>query len=122
MLSSLKDPKLSVQDELSCSTLITQEEDRNMEEALISGIACNRDEAKITIPGVPDTPGIAHKILGPIAEANIDVDMIIQNAGVDGLTDFSFTVPRSDLTRATEHLKKVIDEIELKHFTQTKHL
>tara|TARA_A100001015_G_scaffold302989_1_gene391909 strand:+ start:1 stop:1059 length:1059 start_codon:yes stop_codon:yes gene_type:complete len=115
VLSSLKDPKLSVQDELSCSTLITQEEDRNMEEALISGIACNRDEAKITIPRVPDTPGIAHKILGPIAEANIDVDMIIQNAGVDGLTDFSFTVPRSELTRATERLeKKVIDEIGAK--------
>ncbi len=115
VLSSLKDPRLSVQDELSCSTLITQEEDRNMEEALISGIACNRDEAKITIPGVPDTPGIAHKILGPIAEANIDVDMIIQNAGVDGLTDFSFTVPRSDLTRATERLeKKVMDEIGAK--------
>ena len=115
VLSSLKNPKLSIQDELSCSTLITQEEDRNMEEALISGIACNRDEAKITIPGVPDTPGIAHKILGPIAEANIDVDMIIQNAGVDGLTDFSFTVPRSELKRAIERLEsRVIKEIGAK--------
>ena len=123
VLSSLKDPKLSVQDELSCSTLITQEEDRNMEEALISGIACNRDEAKITIPGVPDTPGIAHKILGPIAEANIDVDMIIQNAGVDGLTDFSFTVPRSDLKRAKERLeKKVIDEIGAKRLHTDKNI
>src|SRR3989475_12586341 len=72
-------------------TLITFEEDTKMEDALISGIAFNRDEAKITVMGVPDRPGIAYAILGPIGDANIDVDTIIQNAGVDGLTDLSFT-------------------------------
>ena len=73
-------------------TLITFEDDAKMEQAVISGIAFNRDEAKITVMGVPDRPGIAYAILGPISDANIDVDMIIQNAGVDGMTDFSFTV------------------------------
>ena len=77
-------------------TLITFEEDENMEQAIISGIASNRDEAKITILGVPDRPGIAYQILGPIGDANIDVDMIVQNVGHDGLTDFSFTVHRND--------------------------
>jgi len=77
-------------------TLITFEEDGNMEQAVISGIAFNRDEAKITVLGVPDHPGIAYQILGPVADGNIDVDMIIQNVGHDGLTDFSFTVHRND--------------------------
>ena len=77
-------------------TLITFEEDDNMEQAIISGIAFNRDEAKITVLGVPDRPGIAYQILGPIADANIDVDMIIQNVGDDGMTDFSFTVHRNE--------------------------
>ena len=84
-------------------TLITFEEankDNNMEEPIISGIAFNRDEAKITVLGVPDTPGTAYKILGPIAEANIDVDMIIQNTGADGLTDFSFTVHKNEMNKA----------------------
>ncbi len=80
-------------------TLITFEEDDKMEQAIISGIAFNRDEAKITVLGVPDRPGIAYQILGPVSEANIDVDMIIQNVGVDGSTDFSFTVHRNDFTR-----------------------
>jgi aspartate kinase len=75
-------------------TLITVEEDKNMEQPIISGIAFNRDEAKITVLGVPDKPGIAYQILGPVADANIDVDMIIQNVGHDGTTDFSFTVNR----------------------------
>ena len=70
-----------------------------MEQAVISGIAFSRDEAKITVMGVPDRPGIAYAILGPIADANIDVDMIIQNASVDGITDFSFTVHRNDYAR-----------------------
>ena len=78
-------------------TLITFEEDEDMEQAVISGIAFNRDEAKITVLGVPDHPGIAYKILGPVADANIDVDMIIQNVGHDSLTDFSFTVHRNEL-------------------------
>jgi len=85
-------------------TLITSEEGA-MEQALISGIAFNRDEAKLTIVGVPDQPGIAHRILGPIADANIEVDMIIQNVGADGLTDFTFTVHRNDYDKALEVLQ-----------------
>ncbi len=89
-------------------TLITYEEDENMEQAVISGIAFNRDEAKITVSGVPDHPGIAYQILGPVAEANVDVDMIIQNVGHDGLTDFSFTVHRRDFNGTMEILKDKI--------------
>ena len=88
-------------------TLITFEEDENMEKAVISGIAFNRDEAKITIKGVPDKPGIAYQILGPVADANIDVDMIIQNVGEDGMTDFSFTVPRGEYQKAMTILESV---------------
>ena len=88
-------------------TLITFEDDANMEQAVISGIACNRDEAKITLLGVPDRPGIAYQILGPIGDANIDVDMIVQNVSHDGLTDFSFTVNRNDYLRAMEILNTV---------------
>jgi aspartate kinase len=87
-------------------TLITFEED-SMEQPIISGIAFNRDEAKLTIVGVPDKPGIAAHILGPIAEANIDVDMIVQNVGVDGTTDFSFTVHRNELKKAMDVLSMV---------------
>ena len=86
-------------------TLITVEEDNKMEQPIISGIAFSRDEAKLTVLGVPDLPGIAYKILGPIADANIDVDMIIQNVGQDGTTDFSFTVSRADYAKALEMLK-----------------
>jgi len=89
-------------------TLITFEEDENMEQAVISGIAFNRDEAKITVVGVPDHPGIAYQILGPVADANIDVDMIIQNVGQDGLTDFSFTVHRNEFNNAMSILKEKI--------------
>ncbi|MFA5913747.1 MAG: aspartate kinase [Burkholderiales bacterium] len=89
-------------------TLITFEEDPKMEKAIISGIAFSRDEAKITVMGVPDRPGIAYQILGPIGEANIDVDMIIQNASVDNMTDFSFTVPRTDYTKAMDVLNKQV--------------
>ena len=94
-------------------TLITFEEDENMEQAIISGIAFNRDEAKITIIGVPDRPGIAYAILGPVADANVDVDMIIQNIGVDGLTDFSFTVHRNEFQKAMDILQKqIVPQIE----------
>jgi len=94
-------------------TLITFEEDAKMEDAAISGIAFNRDEAKITVMGVPDRPGIAYAILGPIGDANIDVDMIIQNAGVDGLTDLSFTVHRNEYQKALDVLnRKVKDHIK----------
>ena len=86
-------------DSTDTGTLITYEEE-NMEQPIISGIAFTRDEAKLTVTGVPDRPGIAYAILGPIAEANIDVDVIIQNTSVDGITDFSFTVHRNDYTKA----------------------
>ena len=89
-------------------TLITFEDDAKMEQAVISGIAFNRDEAKITVMGVPDRPGIAYAILGPIGEANIDVDMIIQNASVDGMTDFSFTVHRNEYQKALDVLNKQV--------------
>ena len=88
-------------------TLITFEEDEKMEQAVISGIAFNRDEAKLTVMGVPDRPGIAYQILGPVADANIDVDMIIQNASTEGMTDFSFTVHRNDYAAAMVLLEKV---------------
>ena len=88
-------------------TLITFEDDKDMEQPIISGIAFNKDEAKLTVLGVPDRPGIAFQILGPVADANIDVDMIIQNVGHDGMTDFSFTVGRGDYDRARAILDQV---------------
>lgn len=91
-------------------TLITYEEE-GMEEALISGIAFNRDEAKLTIVGVPDQPGVAYKILGPIGEANVEVDMIIQNVGADGSTDFTFTVHRNDYKKALTILQQTAAEL-----------
>ena len=91
-------------------TLITFEEDAKMEDAVISGIAFNRDEAKITVMGVPDRPGIAYAILGPISDANIDVDMIIQNASVDGLTDLSFTVHRNEYQKALDVLNRQVKD------------
>lgn len=99
---------LSSFEEEGQGTLITFEEDENMEQAVISGIAFNRDEAKITVLGVPDHPGIAYQILGPVADANIDVDMIIQNVGHDGLTDFSFTVHRNEFKNTMNILKEKI--------------
>ena len=92
-------------------TLITFEEDSkddSMEEPIISGIAFNRDEAKITVLGVPDTPGIAYQILGPIADANIDVDMIIQNTSADGATDFTFTVHKNEMNKALAILREKV--------------
>lgn len=91
-------------------TLITYEEE-GMEEALISGIAFNRDEAKLTVVGVPDQPGVAYKILGPIGEANIEVDMIIQNVGADATTDFTFTVHRNDYKKALSILERTASEL-----------
>ncbi len=92
-------------------TLITYEGDENMEQAIISGIAFSRDEAKITVLGVPDRPGIAHQILGPVAAANVNVDIIIQNISAEGLTDFTFTVPRGELKAALEALEQQKDKI-----------
>jgi aspartate kinase len=95
---------LSSFDEDGDGTLITFEED-NMEQPIISGIAFSRDEAKITVLGVPDRPGVAFQILGPVADANIDVDMIIQNVGANNTTDFTFTVHRNDFPNAMEICK-----------------
>jgi aspartate kinase len=111
VLSSLTDPEIPIEVEAQSGTLITFEEDDNMEQAIISGIAFSRDEAKLTVMGVPDRPGIAYAILGPVGDANIDVDMIIQNASVEGLTDFSFTVPRNDYARALAILESVKQHI-----------
>lgn len=108
VLSSLTDPDIPVDEEANSGTLITFEEDPKMEEVVVSGIAFSRNEAKITLPHVPDTPGIAYKILGHIAEANIEVDMIVQNAAKNGLTDFSFTVSRNDLDKAMKVLEKEV--------------
>ncbi|HSV18439.1 MAG TPA: aspartate kinase [Casimicrobiaceae bacterium] len=99
VLSSFEDP-----DSTSPGTLITFEENDSMEQAIISGIAFNRDEAKISVMGVEDKPGIAYAILGPIAAANLDVDMIVQNIGASGHTDFSFTVNRNEYQRALDVL------------------
>jgi aspartate kinase len=104
VLSSLTDPDLPLDVEANSGTLITFEEDSHMEQAAISGIAFTRDEAKITLSSVPDRPGIAYQILGPIADANIDVDMIIQNNSVGGMTDFSFTVNRGEYAKAMDVL------------------
>jgi aspartate kinase len=104
VLSSLTDPMMSLEEEAKSGTLISFEEDIHMEQAAITGIAFNRDEAKITVLGVPDRPGIAYQILGPVANANIEVDMIIQNQSVDGKTDFTFTVPRGDYATAIDLL------------------
>jgi aspartate kinase len=108
VLSSLTDPMIPVEEEKSSGTLITFEEDQNMEAAVVSGIAFSRDEAKLTLLGVPDTPGVASAILGPVAAANIDVDMIVQNQSVQGTTDFSFTVNRNEYTRCLELLKSQV--------------
>jgi aspartate kinase len=110
VLSSLTDPLMSLEEEANSGTLISFEEDTHMEQAVISGIAFNRDEAKITVLGVPDKPGVAYQILGPIADANIEVDMIIQNQSVDGKTDFTFTVPRGEYVKAMEVLTKSVKE------------
>jgi len=104
VLSSLTDPDMPLAQEASSGTLITFEEDTKMEKAVISGIAFSRDEAKITLTRVPDRPGIAYQILGAIADANIDVDMIVQNISVDGMTDFSFTVHRNEYAKAMDVL------------------
>jgi aspartate kinase len=107
VLSSLTDPAMPVAEEGKSGTLITFEEDPHMamEKAVISGVAFHRDEAKITVHDVPDRPGIAYAILGPIAEAHIDVDVIVQNVGHDGMTDMTFTVHRNDYAKAMKILK-----------------
>ena len=95
-------------------TLITLDEESKVEEPLISGIAFNRDEAQFTVAGVPDRPGIAANILGPVGEANIEVDMIVQNVGADGTTDFTFTVHKNDFDRTNDIVQKLATELGAK--------
>ena len=108
VLSSFTPWDIPLDEEARSGTLITFEEDEKMEQAVVSGIAFNRDEAKITVMGVPDRPGIAYQIIGPVADANIDIDVIIQNVSHDGRTDFSFTVHRNDYARTLEVLKTTV--------------
>ena len=105
VLSSFTPWDIDIQEEAASGTLITFEEDEQMEQAVVSGIAFNRDEAKISVLGVPDKPGIAYQILGAVADANIEVDVIIQNISKDGKTDFSFTVNRNDYAKTVDLLK-----------------
>jgi aspartate kinase len=125
VLSSLTDPALPVAEEAQAGTLITFEEDPHitMEKPVISGVALARDEAKITVHDVPDRPGVAYAILGPIADASIDVDVIVQNVGVDGMTDLSFTVHRNDYARAIKLLKgQVQPHIKCRDVTGDEHI
>ena len=108
VLSSFTPWDINIEEEARSGTLITFEEDEKMEQAVVSGIAFNRDEAKFTVVGVPDKPGIAYQILGTVAEANIDVDVIVQNVSHDGRTDFSFTVHRNDYQRTMDLLKNKV--------------
>ncbi|MBH9554128.1 aspartate kinase [Inhella gelatinilytica] len=108
VLSSFTPWDIDINEEAKSGTLITFEEDENMEQAVVSGIAFNRDEAKVTLLGVPDKPGVAFQILGPVADANIDIDVIIQNVSHDGRTDFSFTVHRNDYARTMDLLKNKV--------------
>ncbi len=108
VLSSFTDWDIPIDEEAGSGTLITFEEYSNMEQAIVSGIAFNRDEAKVTVLGVPDKPGVAFRILGAVAAANIDVDVIIQNVSNDGKTDFSFTVHRNDYQRTLDLLKSEV--------------
>ena len=102
-------------------TLITTEEN-SMERAIISGIAFNRDEAQLTITGVPDQPGVARRILGPISDANIEVDMIVQNVGAENTTDFTFTVNRSDYPKALALLQKTAEEVGARQVSGNDHI
>jgi aspartate kinase len=110
VLSSLTDVNLDLTTEMNSGTLITFEEDETMEQAVISGIAFARDEAKITLKSVKDHPGVAADILGPVAQANVDIDMIIQNQSFDGRTDFTFTVARADLQKTLSILEDQVKQ------------
>jgi len=105
VLSSFTPWDIDLDEEARSGTLITFEENEEMEQAVVSGIAFNRDEAKVSVLGVPDKPGIAYQILGAVAEANVEVDVIIQNLSKDGKTDFSFTVHRNDFQKTLDLLK-----------------
>ena len=108
VLSSFTPWDIDLAEEMQSGTLITFEEDEKMEQAVVSGIAFNRGEAKVSVLGVPDTPGIAYRILGPVADANIEVDVIIQNISKDGKADFSFTVSQADFARTVDLLRDTV--------------
>jgi len=108
VLSSFTPWDIDLNTEAQSGTLITFEDEQTMEQAVVSGIAFNRDEAKITVLGVPDRPGIAYQILGAVAEANVEVDVIIQNISKEGKTDFSFTVHRNDYAKTLELLRSQV--------------
>ena len=108
VLSSFTPWDIDLAEEAASGTLITFEEDENMEKAVVSGIAFARDEAKVSVLGVPDKPGIAYQILGAVADAKIEVDVIIQNLSKDGKTDFSFTVHRNDFGKAIDLLQRSV--------------
>ena len=108
VLSSFTPWDIDLNEEARSGTLITFEDNEDMEQAVVSGIAFNRDEAKVSVLGVPDTPGIAYQILGAVADANIEVDVIIQNVSKDGMTDFSFTVNRNDLAKTLDLLQEQV--------------
>ena len=108
VLSSFTPPDIDLAVEAASGTLITFEEDEDMERAVVSGIAFNRDEAKVSVLGVPDRPGIAYQILSVVAESNIEVDVILQNSGRDGKTDFSFTVQHGDYQKTLDLLNNVV--------------
>ena len=123
VLSSFTPWDIDINEEAASGTLITREEDEQMEKAIVSGIAFSRDEAKISVLGVPDKPGIAYQILGAVADARIDVDVIIQNLSKDGITDFSFTVPRGDLERASTLLReKVLPQLGTDQLVSDAHI
>ncbi len=125
VLSSLTDPKIPVEQEARSGTLITFEDDPHMarEKAVVSGVAMPRDEAQITVHAVPDRPGIAYAILGPIADAGINVDVIVQNVGHDGTTDLSFTLGRADMAKAMRMLNdQVKPAIKCREITGDDHM
>lgn len=120
VLSSFDNPEDGAFDEqfkTTVGTLITTESENTMEQPIISGIAFNRDEAKLTVRGVPDQPGIASRILSPIGEANIEIDMIVQNVSADGTTDFTFTVNRGDFKKALNLLHTIGQDIGAREVT-----
>ena len=116
VLSSLTKPEIDIEIEKVSGTLITFEENITMEKEVVTGIAFNRNETKFTLVGVPDKPGIAHKILLPISKANIEIDVIVQNISKDGLTDFSFTVNKNDSAMVNKIIERLVDELNAQSF------
>ena len=116
VLSSLTKPDIDIEIEKVSGTLITFEENITMEKEVVTGIAFNRNETKFTLVGVPDKPGIAHKILLPISKANIEIDVIVQNISKDGLTDFSFTVNKNDSAMVNKIIERLVNELNAQSY------